>query len=76
LTWKTPPATWRSGSTGRAGKKRFYAAAIEEIYAVSKGVPRKINNLCDLALLIGYSKNQEMVDVDVVETIIRDGALL
>jgi hypothetical protein len=26
--------------------------------------------------LIGYSKNQEMVDVDIVETIIRDGALL
>jgi general secretion pathway protein A len=62
----------------RAGRERnvFTQPAIEEIYAVSKGVPRKINNLCDLALLIGYSKNQAMVDVDVVETIIRDGALL
>jgi general secretion pathway protein A len=62
----------------RAGREKnaFTRPAIEEIYAVSKGVPRKINNLCDLALLIGYSKNQEMVDVDVVETIIRDGALL
>jgi len=62
----------------RAGRERnaFTQTAIEEIYAVSKGVPRKINNLCDLALLIGYSKNQEIVDVDVVETIIRDGALL
>lgn len=62
----------------RAGREKsiFTRPAIEEIYETSKGVPRKINNLCDLALLIGYSKNQETVDVDVVETIIRDGALL
>lgn len=62
----------------RAGREKnaFTQRAIDEIYEVSKGVPRKINNLCDLALLIGYSKNQDMVDVDVVETIIRDGALL
>jgi general secretion pathway protein A len=62
----------------KAGRERnaFTQPAIEEIFAVSKGVPRKINNLCDLALLIGYSKNKEMIDVDIVETIIRDGALL
>jgi len=66
---------FRLNRAGR-GKSVFTRPAIEEIYEVSKGVPRKINNLCDLALLIGYSKNQEMVDVDVVETIIRDGALL
>jgi len=62
----------------RAGREKslFTQSAIEGIYETSKGVPRKINNLCDLALLIGYSKNQETVDVDVVETIIRDGALL
>jgi general secretion pathway protein A len=62
----------------RAGREKntFTRPAIEKTYEISKGVPRKINNLCDLALLIGYSKNQEMVDVDIVETIIRDGALL
>jgi general secretion pathway protein A len=62
----------------RAGREKntFTRPAIEEIHEVSKGVPRKINNLCDLALLIGYSKNQEIVDIDVVEAIIRDGALL
>ncbi len=62
----------------RAGREKnaFTQPAIEEIYKTSKGVPRKINNLCDLSLLIGYTKNQETVDVDVVETIIRDGALL
>jgi general secretion pathway protein A len=66
---------FRLSRAGR-GKSVFTRPAIEEIYKTSKGVPRKINNLCDLSLLIGYSKNQETVDVDVVETIIRDGALL
>ena len=61
----------------RAGREKivFTRPAIEKIYETSKGVPRKINNLCDLTLLIGYSKNQDMIDVEVVETIIRDGAL-
>jgi len=66
---------FRLSRAGR-GKSVFTRPAIEEIYKTSKGVPRRINNLCDLSLLIGYSKNQETVDVDVVETIIRDGALL
>jgi general secretion pathway protein A len=66
---------FRLNRAGR-GSNAFTQPAIGEIYAATKGVPRKINNLCDLALLIGYSKNQEMVDVDIVETIIRDGALL
>lgn len=54
----------------------FSREAIERIYDHTKGVPRRINNLCDLSLLIGFSKNQKMIDTKMIESIITDGALL
>jgi general secretion pathway protein A len=62
----------------KAGRKEnaFTLEAMEKIYESTGGVPRKINNLCDLALLVGYSRAESMIDVDTVEGIIRDGALL
>jgi type II secretory pathway predicted ATPase ExeA len=38
-------------------------------------VPRKINNLCDLSLLIGFSKSEKLVHSEIIESIARDGAL-
>jgi general secretion pathway protein A len=62
----------------KAGRKEnaFTSEAMEKIYEITRGVPRKINNLCDLALLVGYSKGEQMIDTNTVESIIRDGALL
>jgi len=58
----------------KAGRKEpiFTAAALEEIYSYSEGVPRKINNICDLALLIGFSMKTERIDVDVVKKVIKE----
>lgn len=41
-----------------AGAKRpiFDASAIEEIHQLTHGIPRRINRLCDLALLVGYGE--------------------
>ena len=50
----------------------FTTAAMEEIYSYSGGIPRKINNICDLALLIGFSMKTEIIDVDVIKKVIRD----
>jgi type II secretory pathway predicted ATPase ExeA len=35
----------------------FSAAALELIHDLCGGLPRRINRLCDLCLLVGYSKN-------------------
>lgn len=61
----------------KAGKEDnvFSSEAMEKIYEHSDGVPRKINNLCDLSLLIGFSTNEKAIDSNIVENIIRDGAL-
>jgi general secretion pathway protein A len=53
-------------------KNIFTAAAMEEIYNYSEGVPRKINNICDLALLIGFSVKVEQIDIDIIKKVIKD----
>ena len=50
----------------------FTTAAMEEIYSYSEGVPRKINNICDLALLIAFSMKAEKIDVDIIKKVIKD----
>jgi general secretion pathway protein A len=61
----------------KAGRKEnaFSGEAVEKIYDSSKGVPRKINNLCDLSLLIGFSTEEEIIGEEIVENIISDGAV-
>ena len=58
----------------KAGRKEniFTAAAIEEIYNYSEGVPRKINNICDLSLFIGFSMKIEKIDIDIIKKVVRD----
>ncbi len=46
--------------------------AIENIHSHSGGVPRKINNLCDLSLLIGFSMKSSVIDTQIVEKVIND----
>ena len=50
----------------------FSPTAQQLIWQYSKGVPRRINNLCDNALLIGYGLNKKRIEVVVVEEAIRD----
>jgi general secretion pathway protein A len=53
----------------------FSDDAVERIYEYTGGVPRKINNLCDLSLLVGSSTKQDNISKKLVENIISDGAL-
>ncbi len=57
---------------GGADRKHVYCAAMEEIYNYSEGVPRKINNICDLALLIGFSAKSDKIDSDIIKKVIKD----
>ena len=67
--------TFRQEKAGGKGNV-FTPEAMERIYEITEGVPRKINNLCDLSLLIGFSKNGKVVDLQIIEDIMSDGALL
>jgi len=67
--------TFRQERAGRNGNA-FQADAVKRIHEMTKGVPRKINNLCDLSLLIGFSKNEGVITPEIIESIERDGALI
>lgn len=62
---------FRLEKVGRT-ENTFTAAAMEEMYNYSEGIPRKINNICDLALLIGFSTKTEKIDIDLIKKVIRD----
>ncbi len=46
--------------------------AIEKIYSYTGGVPREINNICDLALLDGFSTKVELIDSKIIQKLIDD----
>ncbi len=46
--------------------------AIEKIYSYTKGVPREINNICDLALLDGFSTKAELISTKIIQKLIDD----
>jgi general secretion pathway protein A len=48
----------------------FTGAAIKEIYAYSKGIPRLINIVCDNALLTGFSADQGRIGKNIIRDVL------
>jgi general secretion pathway protein A len=44
----------------------FCKYAVEEIYDTTQGLPRSINNLCDVCLMIGFDKGLDKIHKEVV----------
>jgi len=57
---------------GGRGNVRFTKGAFGAIYAYSKGNPRRINAVCDRALLISYSKDQSNITRKTVQKAVED----
>ncbi len=57
---------------GYSGPTLFDTPGQELIWEYSQGVPRKINILCDNALLIGYGLQQKTIEATMIEEAIRD----
>lgn len=54
----------------------FTRKAAERVFALSRGIPRNVNRLCELALLTGYGLGVNKVDPDIVTMSARDLGLL
>ena len=50
----------------------FDRAAVQRIHALSRGVPRRINLLCDRSLLGAYASGAAMVDAAIVDKAARE----
>ena len=58
----------RLSKAGYTGTGIFNKKAIRELYRLTDGTPRLINNLCDGALLLGYARQQTTIGAaDVLE---------
>ena len=57
-----------------AGQTRqiFTEDAVKLVFDFTRGTPREINNLCDIALLVGYSKKATEIDEKIVAGAIKD----
>jgi type II secretory pathway predicted ATPase ExeA len=57
-----------------AGRTRpiFTDEAVKLIFDFTRGTPREINNLCDVALLVGYTKRVTEVGEKIVAEVIKD----
>lgn len=51
----------------------FTPAACDMVFAQTRGVPRLINQLCDLSLLYAYTSDEQKVTATTVEQVLADG---
>lgn len=54
-----------------AGARRpiFEPTAVTTIFEVSKGIPRRINRVCDLALLVGFAEESSSISAEQIEAV-------
>jgi len=52
----------------------FTPKAYARIAEASSGIPRRINILCNTALVYGFSSESENIDVDLIEEVLKDKA--
>lgn len=59
---------------GKAGltKDIFTDQAVNDVYNYSQGIPRMINNVCDISLLVGFSAKAEVIDSEIVKKAVQD----
>jgi general secretion pathway protein A len=52
----------RIRAAGGAAEQIFTPAAIDAIHHLAQGIPRRINRLCDLAMMVGYAEDLTCID--------------
>ena len=62
----------RLALAGYTGKGIFKRSARREIFAVTGGIPRLVNVVCDGALLLGYAREQAIIGADLIREVAGD----
>ncbi len=52
-----------------ASESIFGTAALQRLHQLTHGIPRRINRLCDLALLVAYAEERKEVTADHLESV-------
>jgi general secretion pathway protein A len=59
----------RLAAAGAAGREIFTSDAMEAVHYLSHGLPRQINRLADLALLVGFADRLQRLDAQQIEAV-------
>ncbi len=62
----------RLRASGGNAETIFENDALDAIHGLCEGVPRRINSLCDLALMVGYAQEQTSIKLDMIENVHRE----
>jgi len=54
----------------------FHAEALQAVFELSGGVPRRINRLCDMALLVAFADQQRTISANDVEAVADELCML
>lgn len=63
---------WRLRVAGGSDKVTFTSEALAAVHALTQGVPRLINSLCDKAMLAAYVKETRVIDEKIIEEAVRE----
>jgi general secretion pathway protein A len=63
--------THRLQAAGRTSEL-FDAGAAEAVHALTHGAPRRINRLCDLALVVGYAEDRQSISAEQIEAVAEE----
>jgi general secretion pathway protein A len=62
----------RLSVAGVDGQLSFTDGAFEKIYDFSRGYPRRINAICDRALLVAYTENSRSIEKETIQNAMKD----
>lgn len=67
-------ATYVRETLRKAGCPRqiFADDALDNMFELTKGIPRQINRVCDLSLLAGMGEQKEVIDATTVDSAVRE----
>lgn len=62
----------RLRTAGADAETIFDYASLERIHSLTQGIPRRINRLCDLALMVGYAEDRTLINTEVIDNVHSD----
>lgn len=62
----------RIRSSGGTTESIFEEASLERIHQFSQGIPRRINRLCDLALMVGFAEERKIIEPAIIDSVHSD----
>lgn len=63
---------YRLNVAGPENEAKFAGSALKAIHQYSRGIPRVVNTVCDMSLLLGFVRGTKKVTAAIVADVIRD----